>query len=200
MLDKEQAEASLITRPKVKGNQIDHSSVEATLRGSGLLENPTILQKLKERVGFDMLRPKAGYDWELTTHLLETLVPEILGWEGTPGEKLFRVGCCTFEGWGETILGRILTAPISRSTPNRALELMARNMSLSPFFGQHELKKLGPTDYLFVANNDPRHPEFVAGLLVPVLLHTGITDPTWQVEHTNVDCYKIQISWHAPTP
>jgi uncharacterized protein (TIGR02265 family) len=179
------------TKPKPT---ISYGSVEATLRGSGAIDNPEVLRRLKAEAGFDMLKPKPSYDWSLVK-LQEQIIPQLLGWQGTRAELLFRLGCCTFVGWGESIMGRVLTAPIGKATPARALELMSKNMSLSPAFGTHELKKLGSTQYIFIGQDDIREPEFIAGLMFPVLEKTGATEARWSVRRTATQAYEINFSW-----
>ncbi len=185
-----------ITISPITGQQltINYNSIEATLIGTNSLTNPQILAVFKAEFGFDPLRPSKEFDWS-AVKVIERVVPAILGWKGTHEENLFRLGKATLEGWGETVLGKILTAATGRATPARALELMVKNLSLKPEFGKHQYEKLGETRFLFSAKGDPRQPYFVAGLLVPILEKTGVTNYSWIVREKEPLAFEIEISW-----
>ncbi len=178
---------------------LDQSSIEASLRGAGVLENPTVLAALAKAVGYDPQRPKPHYDWAVRD-VLEEVVPTVLGWTGTREDHLYRLGRATFIGWGATIVGRILSAPIGQATPQRALHLMTRLLNLNPQFGAHTLTQRGLCDFLISADGDPRHPPFVAGLVVPAVEVAGGQGVTWTAQATGLEAYTLDIRWEADGP
>ena len=173
---------------------LDQSSIEATLRGAGVLEHPAVLAALSQAVGYDPQRPQPTYDWSVH-EVLEQIIPTVLGWPGTYDEHMYRLGRATFIGWGKTIVGRVLSAPIGQATPQRALQIMARLLSLNPQFGTHTLTHRGPRDFQISAANDPRHPWFIAGLVLPAVEVAGGQDILWTAQVSGPEAFTVDISW-----
>src|SRR5690348_9531413 len=148
-----------------------HSSVEASLRGAGVADNPEVLAALAP-YGYDPRRPRLEYDWAIRD-ALEEVVPRVLSWPGPRETQLYRLGRALFIGWGATIVGRVLSAPLGQATPQRAMHIMTRILSMSPEFGSHVLSVLDQRAFLIRAAGDPRHPSFVAGLVVPAVELAG---------------------------
>jgi uncharacterized protein (TIGR02265 family) len=172
---------------------LDQSSIEATLRGAGVLDDPTVLAVLAA-AGYDPQRPSPAYDWSIH-EVLEAIIPSVLGWTGTHNEHMYRLGRATFIGWGKTIVGRVLSAPLGQATPQRALQIMARLLSLNPLFGTHTLTERGPRDFQITATDDPRHPWFVAGLVIPAIEVSGGQEIRWIAQASAPEAYTIEISW-----
>jgi uncharacterized protein (TIGR02265 family) len=173
---------------------LDQSSIEATLRGAGVLEDATVLAALAAAVGYDPQRPRPAYDWSVHV-VLEEIIPAVLGWTGTHDDHMYRLGRATFIGWGKTIVGRVLSAPLGQATPQRALQIMARLLSLNPQFGTHTLAERGPRDFQIGAEDDPRHPWFIAGLVIPAIEVAGGQDIRWSAQTTGPEAYTVDISW-----
>src|SRR5689334_22198773 len=119
-----------------------HSSVEASLRGAGVLDHPEVLAALAP-YGYDPRRPHLEYDWAIRD-TLEEIIPRVLGWPGPRDTQLYRMGRAMFLGWWETIVGRVLSAPLNQATPQRAMHIMTRILSMRPEFGSHVLTATGP--------------------------------------------------------
>ena len=176
-----------------------HSSLDASLRGAGVQDHPEILAALARTAGYDPRRPKLEYDWEVA-QLLEELIPRVLNWPGPPSAQIYRLGRATFVGWGETIVGRVLSAPLGQATPQRALQIMLRILDMSPQFGAHTLAEQGPRAYLLRATGDPRRPEFVAGLVVPAVEVAGGHEVRWTARVTGFEAYELAITWAGEGP
>jgi uncharacterized protein (TIGR02265 family) len=183
-------------RPK---RTLDQSSIEATLRGAGVMENPIVLAALAKAVGYDPAKPQPSYDWSVH-EVMEEVIPAVLGWPGSHDEHLYRLGRASFIGWGATIVGRVLSAPISQSTPQRAIQIMVRLMFLTPQFGTSVLTQRGPRDFQLRAEGDPRHPWLVAGLIVPAVEIAGGQGVTWAAEVIGPEAYILDVIWAEDGP
>ena len=175
---------------------LSHSSIEAALRGAGVQDHPVVLAALAQAVGYDPRRPKLEYDWAVRD-VLEEVIPRVLSWPGPREAQLYRLGRAMFVGWGETIVGRVLAAPIGQIGPEGALGIMLRILSMTPQFGTHVLAQRGPRDFRITAANDPRDPAFVAGLVVAAVEVAGGQDVTWESRVTGFEEYELRIRWAA---
>lgn len=178
---------------------LSHSNIEAALRGAGVQDHPEVLAALAQAVGYDPRRPKLEYDWA-ARDVLEEVIPRVLAWPGPREAQLYRLGRAMFVGWGETIVGRVLSAPIGPSGPEGALGIMLRILSLAPQFGTHVLARRGPRDFCITAANDPRDPAFVAGLVVAAVEVAGGLDVLWEGRATGFEQYELCMGWAAEGP
>jgi uncharacterized protein (TIGR02265 family) len=178
---------------------LSHSSIEAALRGAGVQDHPEVLAALAQAVGYDPRRPKLEYDWAVRD-VLEEVIPRVLAWPGPREAQLYRLGRAMFAGWGETIVGRVLSAPLGQTGPEGALGIMLRILGMTPQFGAHVLARRGPRDFRITATNDPRHPAFVAGLVVAAVEVAGARDVLWEGRVTGFEQYELALRWAAEEP
>jgi uncharacterized protein (TIGR02265 family) len=158
--------------------KVKHLSFEAALKGTGALEDPTLLQEMKAL--YDVERPQASYSPETFQQFIgflrQRLYPDLPEEEG-----LFKLGRASFQGYYKgTIVGRVALAAIHLMGPKRVV--MLDRLWEDSGLGQAKTVKLGEHRYETSYNRFLLVPSAIAGVASESLIVAGAKNLRHQIK------------------
>lgn len=157
--------------------KVKQLSFEATLKGTGAINDPAFLQELKSL--YNVEKPQLSYSPETFQKFLDLIRERC--YPDLPVEQgFFEVGRKSFHGYMKgTIVGRVALAAIHIMGPSKVV-MMARLWDDSGL-GQAETKKIGERKYQTEYRNFLLLPPGIAGVAVESVTVAGAKNTRYQI-------------------
>lgn len=172
----------------------DYSGIEAVLKGINGIDDPQLLELLKERCGVDLKHPQRQYSQDLGDEFLNTVreyrFPNLERREG-----MIALGRATALGYTQTLIGQVMAAPLKVITLDRALHLLVRMLGSSVHFGQRTLQKIAEHEYVMQFRDDPRNQAFIEGIIRQFLDGYNLPGATIEVQPVGHYAFDIKVRW-----
>jgi len=172
----------------------NYASIEALLNGVKGFEDAALLARLKEQCGIDTLRPKSHYPLDIMNRVLQILIETRFANMSQP-EAMVGLGRCMARGYAQTLVGRIMAAPLKVILPERAVQQMVKMFNTGQSFGQRTLITVATHHYIIEFRDDPGDPAFVEGVVRQFFEDIKLAEARIQTRRVAQKAFDMEISW-----
>ncbi len=172
----------------------DFASLEALLKGVNGYDDAALLALVKAGSGVDLAHPKKQYPLEVVDKFLQ-VVGEARFPELNARERMVALGRATSRGYPQTLVGRVMVAPLKVISPARAVQQMVKMFSTGISFGQRNLVKLAENDYVLQFRDDPGDPAFSEGVIQQFFEDMKLSDVRVISQAVGPKAFDVKISW-----
>jgi uncharacterized protein (TIGR02265 family) len=170
----------------------------ALLVGSGLHNDPQVVERLRLETEYDPAVPPPSVPVATARRILEILAGALYPEMPYP-EAIYRLGRLSFEGYSKTPAGTILLTAIQVWGPQKLAKVSPQVYRGVFRYGDRSAEELGPDCWYLFHRDEPGYIEFIAGMTEAVLEGSGAKNCRAIIEKLeNPDGkndYRLEVSW-----
>lgn len=170
--------------------------LESVLKAKNCLEDEKLRVLVLEHCGADLKRPQATYDHKTYTCISQAIASYIYP-DKTRADASYQLGYESFDGYRQTIIGRVASAILKLNfiSPERILKAALKSLNEADTNAVRQLVQRGPTAYTFEYRNDPFYPYTQLGLLQALVDYIKLSQGRVELVEYSLYNFDINITW-----